>query len=289
MIGGERKKERKLLLKKFLENERNERNEKVFVFVFSFVYILYSIQFEHFVLVVFALLSPFRIYSHIVVVYCKERIMEGESKNSNSSGSSNGIGGGGPPPLPNFVPLPGTGVVPPGSPQGNLNMSHAQNQLYRDIPDWMPQPPVIPRDPMSFMESCVMKGLVSVPVGWGLGLAFGVLIASWESMSPPILMPGVPEPPSRPWREEFRAAGITMRRKSTSWSKNFALVTGVYSGTECLLERQRAKHDIVNHGAAGCATGAVLAAKHGPHAACMGCLGFAAFSLVIETVMAKDH
>lgn len=93
------------------------------------------------------------------------------------------------------------------------------------------------------------------PIGWVLGGAFGVLIASWESMSPPVTMPGVPEPPSKPWKEEFRAAGRTMGRKCASWSKNFAIVTAVYQGLECSLERSRAKHDIWNHGVAGCGTG----------------------------------
>ena len=120
-----------------------------------------------------------------------------------------------------------------------------------------------------------------------IGGGFGVLIASWESMSPPVLMPNTPEPPGKPWKEEFRAAGRTMGRKCASWSKNFAIVTAVYQGLECSLERGRAKHDIWNHGVAGCGTGAVLAAKHGPQAALMGCAGFAAFSLAIESLMNK--
>jgi len=33
--------------------------------------------------------------------------------------------------------------------------------------------------------------------------------------------------------------------------------------------------------------GAVLAGKHGAHAALMGCAGFAAFSLAIESLMSK--
>ena len=100
-----------------------------------------------------------------------------------------------------------------------------------------------------------MKSITGAPVGWALGGAFGILIASWESMTPPVLMPGVPEPPGKPWKEEFRAAGRTMARKTASWSKNFAIVTAVYQGLECSLERTRAKHDIWNHGVAGCGTG----------------------------------
>jgi import inner membrane translocase subunit TIM22 len=37
--------------------------------------------------------------------------------------------------------------------------------------------------------------------------------------------------------------------------------------------------------ASGCITGAALQAKQGPQAAMIGCGGFAAFSLVIDSVM----
>ena len=87
-----------------------------------------------------------------------------------------------------------------------------------EIP-FLPKPPPTMRDPFSYMESCVMKSITGAPVGWALGGAFGILIASWESMTPPVLMPGVPEPPGKPWKEEFRAAGRTMARKTASWSR----------------------------------------------------------------------
>ena len=174
-------------------------------------------------------------------------------------------------------------------PKDPLRASPPVGQAVPPIPHipGFPPPPPVPREPMAFMESCLMKTLAGAPVGWALGAGFGVLIASWESMSPPILMPGVPEPPSRPFREEFRSAGVVMRRKATSWSKNFALVTAVYSGMECLMEKGRGVHDIYNHAMAGFATGGVLTIKHGPKAMLGGALGFAAFSLVIETVMSK--
>jgi import inner membrane translocase subunit TIM22 len=35
----------------------------------------------------------------------------------------------------------------------------------------------------------------------------------------------------------------------------------------------------------GCAVGATLAAKGGPSAACIGCVGFAGFSLVVDKIM----
>ena len=47
----------------------------------------------------------------------------------------------------------------------------------------------------------------------------------------------------------------------------------------------RAKNDMKNGIAAGCVTGGVLAAKAGPQAAAVGCLGFAAFSAAIDSYM----
>ncbi len=60
---------------------------------------------------------------------------------------------------------------------------------------------------------------------------------------------------------------------------------GVYATIECYIERNRAKHDLTNSVTAGCATGAALSYKSGPAAMCIGCAGFAAFSVVIDKLM----
>ena len=59
----------------------------------------------------------------------------------------------------------------------------------------------------------------------------------------------------------------------------------MFGGSECLVEKYRGKHDVWNSVASGCITGAALQAKSGPSAAAMGCGGFAAFSLVIDSFM----
>ena len=43
-----------------------------------------------------------------------------------------------------------------------------------------------------------------------------------------------------------------------------------------------------NGTAAGCITGAVLAAKAGPQAAAIGCAGFAAFSAAIDLYLRRE-
>jgi import inner membrane translocase subunit TIM22 len=51
-----------------------------------------------------------------------------------------------------------------------------------------------------------------------------------------------------------------MKEKSRSYAKGFAGMGFLYSGTECMIERYRAKHDAVNATLAGCATGGIMAA-----------------------------
>lgn len=61
--------------------------------------------------------------------------------------------------------------------------------------------------------------------------------------------------------------------------------TALFSGVDCVVEKARGKHDAYNAVISGCGVGAALSAKQGPQAACFGCVGFAAFSAVMEVVM----
>ena len=119
-------------------------------------------------------------------------------------------------------------------------------------------------------------------MGFCLGAAFGVFMGSWEGIAPPPMLPGVPMAPNKPVAQEFRATGRTMGRKAVSWSKNFAVITAVFSGSECALERIRAKNDMYNSMLAGFVSGAALAIKQGPQAMLLGGAGFAAFSVAID-------
>lgn len=90
---------------------------------------------------------------------------------------------------------------------------------------------------------------------------------------------------SLPVREQLKRGFKDMGNKSFSSAKNFAIVGGLFSGTECAIEALRAKNDMKNGVAAGCITGGVLAASAGPQAAALGCAGFAAFSAAIDAWM----
>ena len=49
-----------------------------------------------------------------------------------------------------------------------------------------------------------------------------------------------------------------------SYAKGFGAVGALFAGSECVIEKQRAKHDIYNSVYAGCFSGGVLARSGGP-------------------------
>ncbi len=70
-----------------------------------------------------------------------------------------------------------------------------------------------------------------------------------------------------------------------SYAKGFGAMGLLFAGSECVIEKVRAKHDIYNSVGAGCAAGAALAYSAGPKAMGAGCVTFAAFSAFIDKIM----
>ena len=134
-------------------------------------------------------------------------------------------------------------------------------------------------------ESCATKVVMSAFMGYLMGNALGLVFGSYESIAPPVPLPGERELPKTPIPEQMKLAWRSTGEKCRYWGNNFMIVTAVFSGVECVVEKGRAKHDIVNGTLAGCATGAALAAGQGPQAMCLGCTGFAAFSAAIDHFM----
>jgi len=133
------------------------------------------------------------------------------------------------------------------------------------------------------MESCPVKTVMAGGMGFALGGAFGLFMASMSYDSP--LTPQGREISTLPWREQLRRGFKDMGSRSFSSAKNFGMVGALFSGTECCIEGLRAKNDLKNGIAAGCITGGLLGAKAGPQAAAVGCVGFAAFSAAIDAYM----
>jgi mitochondrial import inner membrane translocase subunit TIM22 len=92
---------------------------------------------------------------------------------------------------------------------------------------------------------------------------------------------------SLPLREQLKQGFKDLGTRSYSSARNFGKVGAIFAGTECCIEGFRAKNDLKNGVMAGCITGGVLAAPAGPQAAALGCAGFAAFSLAIDSYMRR--
>lgn len=133
-------------------------------------------------------------------------------------------------------------------------------------------------------ESCGGKAAIGVFGGAVCGLFMGVFLGAMSDMTPPVTVINGKEVPQAPLREQVRTTFRATGEKCVYWSRNFAFITGVFGGTECLVEKYRGKHDVWNAAIGGCVTGAALQAKQGPQAAAIGCGGFAAFSLIIDSV-----
>ncbi len=139
---------------------------------------------------------------------------------------------------------------------------------------------------MAPLDNCAIKAAVSGILGGGMGLMFGTLFSSTPGDLSHIPVPDpvtgkYPPTPKFQWGKHFREVG-----KSSLWyGKSFMIVGFLFAGSECLLEKSRGKTDIWNNVGGGCMAGAIMANKGGPSAMLIGCAGFAAFSLVIDSVL----
>jgi import inner membrane translocase subunit TIM22 len=146
-------------------------------------------------------------------------------------------------------------------------------------------PSELPPDFSWMTNSCGGKAAIGVFGGGMMGLLMGVFLGAMSDATPPVQVIGGKDVPQAPMKEQIRVTFRATAEKSLYWCRNFAFITGVFGGSECLVEKFRGKHDVWNSVASGCITGAALQAKQGPQAAAMGCGGFAAFSLVIDSFM----
>ena len=134
-------------------------------------------------------------------------------------------------------------------------------------------------------ESCGSKAAIGVIGGGAMGLVMGVFLGALTDMTPPVTIIEGKEVPQAPLKEQMRTTLRATADKSIYWCRQFAFITGVFGGSECLVEKYRGKHDVWNSVVSGCITGAAMQAKQGPQASAAGCGGFAVFSLVIDSFM----
>ncbi|RAL66335.1 hypothetical protein DID88_006005 [Monilinia fructigena] len=137
------------------------------------------------------------------------------------------------------------------------------------------------------MESCPGKTVVSGVMGFALGGAFGLFMASMQYDTPIHTSTTAAEITSLLCVNSSSAVSKIWDLAPIPRPKNFSKVGAIFAGTECCVEGFRAKNDLKNGVIAGCITGGVLAAPAGPQAAAVGCAGFAAFSLAIDSYMRR--
>ncbi|TYZ60154.1 hypothetical protein PybrP1_000514 [[Pythium] brassicae (nom. inval.)] len=119
------------------------------------------------------------------------------------------------------------------------------------------------QQPNPLLESCAGKFLVSAALGYGMGNLFGLVLGSYEGITPPVPLPGQRELPKVPWRESMVGAWRVTGGKMRYWGNSFLVISGLFAGLECAAEKARGRHDVGNEVIAGCATGAALAAGQG--------------------------
>ncbi|CAK9326911.1 unnamed protein product [Citrullus colocynthis] len=122
-------------------------------------------------------------------------------------------------------------------------------------------------------NNCAVRSVVSGVMGGGLGLFMGLFLGALDN---PLMQDEMTA------KQQFVYTAKQMGRRSWGSAKAFAVMGFIFSAAECVVEKARAKHDMTNTVVAGCVTGGSISAKGGPKAACAGCAGFAAFSVLIE-------
>ncbi|KAM7540441.1 hypothetical protein Aperf_G00000020632 [Anoplocephala perfoliata] len=123
-----------------------------------------------------------------------------------------------------------------------------------------------------FMEGCTFKSIVSCVGGLVLGGIFGLFTASIDPLSTVTGTETV----------TTKAVAKEMYARAASHGKNFAVIGGLFAGTECALETVRGKSDLFNSTVSGAIVGGSIGLRAGLQAGLAGAAGFAAFSTLID-------
>ena len=99
-------------------------------------------------------------------------------------------------------------------------------------------------------------------MGIALGLFMGALGGEMASQQQYILHKSGMEPPQAPVLEQMRVSYRAMGKKALGMGASFAALTAIFQGVECVVEKQRAKHDLANGMISGCAAGAGAFRRH---------------------------
>lgn len=139
----------------------------------------------------------------------------------------------------------------------------------------MPTPDQIMMD--DTMNNCAVKTVLATVMGSVLGAAMGIFFGAFEPMAPGDEKLSIVQ--------SLKNAGRTSLQRAGSYAKGFAVFGALYSGSECVIEQTRARHDIYNSAGAGCFTGGVMARGSGPQGMAVGCATMGALSVCMDKFM----
>lgn len=165
---------------------------------------------------------------------------------------------------------------PPAAAGGDVNANEAEKTTIEPIR----MPTIEEVRGQDIWNNCAVRSVASGVMGGGLGLAMGLFLGALDN---PIMQDEMSG------KQQFIYTAKQMGRRSWGSCKAFAVMGFIFSAAECVVEKARAKHDMTNTVVAGCVTGGTISAKGGPKAACVGCAGFAAFSVVIEKFLDRHE
>ena len=160
-----------------------------------------------------------------------------------------------------------------GAPETKKQDSSSRPKTYQKVE--MPTPEQMMMD--DAMNNCVVKSVLATVMGGFLGAAMGIFFGAFE--------PTMPGDEKLSIAQSLKNAGRASLSKAASYAKGFAVFGALYSGSECVVEQTRAKHDIYNSACAGCFTGGVMARTGGPQGIAVGCGTMAALSVAMDHFM----
>ena len=142
----------------------------------------------------------------------------------------------------------------------------------------------MPQNQQLMMELCAPKIIFGGVLGSILGVGMGVFMGMLNDPSPHKIVNGR-EVPIAPMREVMRMGTRATYKNSMGWAKSFGIMTALFGGIECLIEKERGVKDVWNQVFSGCVVGGSMAIGQGPSAMCLGCVGFGVFSMLADMVM----
>jgi mitochondrial import inner membrane translocase subunit TIM22 len=142
----------------------------------------------------------------------------------------------------------------------------------------------MPMDNQILMELCGPKILFGGAIGSVLGVAMGVFLGMMNDPSPHRIVNGR-EVPVSPMREVLRQGSRAAWGNCKGYARTFGVMTALFGGIECVIEKERGAKDVWNQVFSGCVVGGSMAIGQGPGAMCLGCVGFGVFSMIAEAIM----